>query len=224
LKKKSTALIMALLCLLLALAACSGSPSEDAGQDPAPGTEQQGPDQNKDPAGTPPNGDGGDDVDDVDDEDPAEEVPDSIYDIAENRQDAIYNPETARAVSLGMTKAALEAAHTPGAVTKNGYTSYDEYAFYIRYYGNDTVKEIVVSTDSDWRTFNGVTRGTPAEELTAAYGKPLSDQGGIYVYYTYQNVLLTALPSMVEIDLNQLYTIDFVMKDGAVDTVMLSRF
>ena len=153
-----------------------------------------------------------------------EPTPAPAFSIDADRQDAIFNHDSVGAVFLGMTKAELETVFAPGDVTKNDFTPYDDYGFFAKYYGNDTLKELVVFEKSTWETFNGISCGSTLDELIAAYGEPLSSKSGIYTYYTLNNEILKEAPSLVEVDINYLYSLSFIVENDLVNCVMLSRF
>lgn len=153
-----------------------------------------------------------------------EPAPAPVFDIETDRHDAIYNHDLVKAVYLGMTRAELEAMFAPLEESQNGYTPYDDYNFFIEYWGNDTVRIIIVYERDAWETFNGITFGSTVSQVTAAYGEPLATDNDVYTYYTYENEILSEAPSLAEVDVNYLYSIGFITEDGAVVGVTLSRF
>jgi len=155
----------------------------------------------------------------------AEPEPIPTFNVEIGRHDAIYNHDLMVAVYLGMSKDELEAFFTPaGDATKAGYVPYDDYNFFVEYWGNDTVRMIIVYERDSWLTFNGVTAGSTLADVVANYGEPLAVEGNYYVYYTYHNELLLEAPSYTEVDVNFLYSIRVIVEDDVVLGVTISKF
>ena len=153
--------------------------------------------------------------------------PDPIptFNVDIGRHDAIYNHDLMVAVYLGMSKDELEGFFAPaGDASPAGYVPYDDYNFFVEYWGNDTVRMVIVYERGSWVTFNGVTAGSALVDIVANYGEPLAVEGNYYVYYTYHNELLKEAPSYTEVDVNYLYSIRVIVEDDVVKGVTISRF
>ena len=147
-----------------------------------------------------------------------------VFNIDFDRHDAIYNHELMVAVYLGMPKEELEEFFTPGDVTRAGYIPYDDHNFFVEYWGNDTVRMIIVFERDSWVTFNGITSGSPMSHVINAYGEPLVVDGNYLIYYTYHNELLDETPSYTDVDVNFLYSIRLIIEDDEVHGVTISKF
>jgi len=153
-----------------------------------------------------------------------EPEPVSTFDIETDRHDAIYNHNLIKAIYLGMTRTELENSFAPLDESQHGYIPYDDHNFFIEYWGNDTVKVIIIYERDIWETFNGITYGSAAAQIIASYGEPLAIEDGLYSYYTYKNEILSEAPSLAEVDVNYLYSIGFIIADDIVQGITLNRF
>ena len=147
------------------------------------------------------------------------------FNIEIGRHDAIYNYELMQAVYLGMPKDELEALFDPvGEASPAGYIPYDDYNFFVEYWGNDTVRMIIVYERDSWLTFNGISATSSVADVIENYGEPLAKEGSYYIYYTFDNELLETMPSLTEINVNYLYSIRIIVDEDVVQGVTISKF
>ena len=153
-----------------------------------------------------------------------EPTPEPTARVELSQYDSIYNIKDNKAVTLGMTKAELDKIAVPGSVTDNGYTPYDDFGFFVNFYPNDTVKDLVLFQSDRWVTCNDLAAGSDEDEIIENYGQPLSLTGGTYFYYTLDNEILEAMPDMTKINLNNLYSIQIQAEGGVITSISLGRF
>ena len=213
LKRILTALLM--ICMIMALAACGAGNTEktEAPERETPEPTQQAssaPETEKQPEPTV--------------EPFAEPTPEPTYPIEAGRADAIYNTETYKAIWLGMSREELEANFEPQEETEGGYIPYDNFGFFVKYWGNDTVLEILLYLDSRWATAPGLKAGDSEKTAAELYGAPTSKVDNVFFYYFIGDEQQTEMADLTKIDLNKYYSMRVMFEDDAVSSISFVRF
>ena len=201
--------------MIMALTACgAGTPGKtDAPEEKTAEPTQQATDapETEEPSDTAP-------------EPTAENTPEPTYPIEADRSDAIYNAENFNAIWLGMPREELEANFEPQAETEGGYIPYDNFGFFVKYWGNDTVLELLVYLDGRWMTAPGLKVGDSENTAEELYGAPTSAIDNVSFYYFIGSEQLTEMADLTKIDLNKYYSMRVMFEENAVSSISFVRF